>query len=43
MENSRIGFVRLVSYKRIGRVYSIDVLRKIVEDSESARKSKSED
>jgi hypothetical protein len=43
LEDSKIGFVKLLSYKRIGRVYSIDVLRKIVEGSKSARKSKSED
>jgi len=43
LEDSKIGFVKLLSYKRIGRVYSIEVLRKIVEDSKNACKSKSED
>jgi len=36
---ARIGSVRLVSYKRVGRVCSLEVLRKTVEETESARKS----
>jgi len=43
LENSKIGFVKLVSYRRIGRVYSIEILRKVVEDSKNAYKGKSED
>lgn len=42
MENSKIGFVKFVSYKRIGRVHSIKILRKVVEDPNNAYKSKSE-
>ncbi|MEN2975430.1 MAG: hypothetical protein ABDH32_07670 [Candidatus Caldarchaeales archaeon] len=40
---SRIGTLRLVAYRRIGRVYSLEVLEKIVEESRSAYKGKSED
>ncbi|MEM2569201.1 MAG: hypothetical protein QXT67_04605 [Candidatus Bathyarchaeia archaeon] len=38
----RVGSIRLVTYKRIGRVYSLEILRKLLEESEVAHKSKGE-
>lgn len=35
----RIGTVRLVTYKRIGRVYRLEVLNKIAEESKGAGQS----
>lgn len=40
---SRIGSVRLIAYKRIGRVYSLEVLRRIVEESRDACKGEGKD
>lgn len=38
----KIGRIQLITYKRIGRVYNLEVLRKIMEEVEGDRKSKSE-
>jgi hypothetical protein len=35
----RVGSLRLVTYKRIGRVYSLEILRKIFEECKNAGKS----
>ncbi len=40
---ARIGSLRLISYKRIGRVYSVEVLRKLYEEYEDAYKGKDKD
>ncbi|MEM0050078.1 MAG: hypothetical protein QW424_05820 [Candidatus Bathyarchaeia archaeon] len=37
----RIGSIRLIAYKRIGRVCSLELLRKLLEESEVASKGKS--
>lgn len=40
---ARVGSARLLTYKRIGRIYSLEILRKILEESEFAHKGKGED
>ncbi|MEM2514598.1 MAG: hypothetical protein QXU81_09875 [Candidatus Bathyarchaeia archaeon] len=40
---SKIGTIRLVTYKRIGRACNLELLKKLLEESEVASKSKSED
>ncbi|MEM1514487.1 MAG: hypothetical protein QXH24_00295 [Candidatus Bathyarchaeia archaeon] len=40
---ARVGSARLLTYKHIGRVYSLEILRKILEESEVAHKGKGED
>lgn len=37
MDLPRIGTIRLITYKRVGRVYSLQILSKIMEESKGAR------
>ncbi|MEM2431141.1 MAG: hypothetical protein QXX94_04165 [Candidatus Bathyarchaeia archaeon] len=39
----RVGSIRLVAYKRIGRVYSLEIFRKLLEELEVTHESKCED
>ncbi|MEM1538694.1 MAG: hypothetical protein QXK12_04850 [Candidatus Nezhaarchaeales archaeon] len=39
----RVGSIRLLTYKRVGRVYSLETLRRIIEESKSAGKSTGKD
>ncbi|MEM0265179.1 MAG: hypothetical protein QXO74_07095 [Candidatus Methanomethylicia archaeon] len=38
----KIGRIELITYKRIGRVYSLKVLKKIMEESKGDCESKGE-
>ncbi|MEM2136675.1 MAG: hypothetical protein QXI93_01820 [Candidatus Methanomethylicia archaeon] len=38
----KIGCMQLITYKRIGRVYSLEVLKKIMEELKGYHKSKGE-